>query len=323
MKRFAGAVITAVLAGTLAACSTSASSQPQSAQSSLSLQASTPTTAGDCMLGANGVDVQVGIANPAAQCSQWLTNLAGDGLVWNYVSALVPPGQPGTADSETMGQTCDLTDGTQELYVQDAGGMTYGSSICSAEEQNGWTPETSPGPLALLMQHVGQAQAQASAQAAATASVQAAQQQAQANLSSDDQTLNGDTNSLSADITKYRADLKTAQGDYAQVSTEPLCSGGSPDQNTYDDAQNVYDDGQNVYDDEMSVSNDLSSLQSAYSQTQSDVSGAAIAGTQYATDMTNAQALIQPAQAIGTANASGTIQNEASAIQSKVDSAAC
>jgi hypothetical protein len=33
-----------------------------------------------------------------------------------------------------MEQACDLTDGEQELYVEDAGGQTYWDDICSGEE---------------------------------------------------------------------------------------------------------------------------------------------------------------------------------------------
>jgi hypothetical protein len=115
-----------------------------------------PTTApsvgnpdpGDCFLGANGADVEVGIGSPTASCDRWIQDLAGSGLAWYPISQMAPPGSGGAADGESMQQACDLTDGTQELYVEDAGGQSYGDSICSQEEQNGWTPESPPGPLA-------------------------------------------------------------------------------------------------------------------------------------------------------------------------------
>jgi hypothetical protein len=43
--------------------------------------------------------------------------------------------QPRTADQQTMAVACDRADGTQELYVVDAGGMDAGNSICSQEKQ--------------------------------------------------------------------------------------------------------------------------------------------------------------------------------------------
>jgi hypothetical protein len=44
------------------------------------------SAAGDCLLDANGADVEVGIASPTQSCGTWITNLAGTGLVWGYIS---------------------------------------------------------------------------------------------------------------------------------------------------------------------------------------------------------------------------------------------
>ena len=35
-----------------------------------------------------------------------------------------------------------------ELFVEDGGEMPYGSGTCTKEEQDGWKPEATPGPLA-------------------------------------------------------------------------------------------------------------------------------------------------------------------------------
>ena len=86
------------------------------------------------------------------------------------------------ADGDTYQEACDLTaNGGEELYVEDAGGMSYGDSICSSEESNGWAPESTPGPLALQAQQDGEQQAAVSASAsAATASAAQASQAATA-----------------------------------------------------------------------------------------------------------------------------------------------
>jgi hypothetical protein len=267
------------------------------------------STAGDCLLGANGADVEVGIANPTTLCGQWVTNLAGMGLTWNFISDLVSPGQPGTADQETMQQVCDLTSGGEELYVEDAGGQTYGNSICSQEEQNGWTPESSPGPLAALEQQAEQQQAQASA----SASSAAAQASASSQASADDQQLDSDVSQLGKDYTSYEGDLATAQSAYKQVESEPLCSGGTSDQTTYDNAQNVYDDAQNIYDDESTLTSDISAVQSEISSLKSDESAAGT--TEYNSDISAAQAAVSKPQTAVSADESSKIQNEATAIQ--------
>jgi hypothetical protein len=273
---------------------------------------------GDCLLGANGADVEAGIANPTVSCSRWIQNLAGIGLVWYPISQMAVPGSPGSADQETMEQACDLTDGTQELYVEDAGGQMYGDSICSQEEQNGWTPEASPGPLAAQAQQEArqQAQQQASASAAARA------QQEQAALSHDDQALDSDVSALDNDLSTWSSDVATASSDYKSLLSEPVCQpDGSSDQNTYDDAQNVYDDGQGVYDDESALSNDISSVQNAMSAVNSDLAqiGGTQGGTTYANDLAAAQAAVSKARAAVRADDSSKIQSEAEAVQAKVN----
>lgn len=235
---------------------------------------------GDCMLGANGADVEVGIADPTVSCSQWIRNLAGDGLVWYPIGAMVLPGSPGTADQETMAQACDLTDGTQELYVEDAGGQIYGNSICSAEEQNGWTPEGSPGPLAVQAEQAAQRQAQAQA-SASSASEQAstdaaAEQQAQNDVT----TLEGF--SLSSDLTKLAGDLTQTSNDLAAEKTAaaagPNADGGdcyNLDSNVdYDAQSNVEYDAQEDfgYDLRENLVPDLSSGRQDIRAVQSDLS---------------------------------------------------
>jgi hypothetical protein len=100
------------------------------------------------MFGIFGADVEVGIAHPTSSCSSWMRNLAGKGLAWYPINQLVKLGSRDSADSDTMAETCDLTDGTQELFVEDGGEMPYGAGTCTREEQDGWRPEATPGPLA-------------------------------------------------------------------------------------------------------------------------------------------------------------------------------
>jgi hypothetical protein len=45
------------------------------------------STAGDCLLGANGADIEVGIGGPSASCSQWP---AGDGRFRNDAADMRP-----------------------------------------------------------------------------------------------------------------------------------------------------------------------------------------------------------------------------------------
>jgi hypothetical protein len=242
------------------------------------------SNSGDCLLGANGADIEVGIASPASSCAQWIQNLAGDGLVWYPLTQMILPGNAGSADQETMQQACDLTDGTQELYVEDAGGQMYGDDICSQEERNGWTPEGSPGPLAsqALQQAQQQAQAQASASAAAAqaqASAAAVAAQAQqvssaeeslssdiSTLESDSGTLNGDS-TLAGDISTMKGDYQTEQSDY-QTEQSDGCPGASGD------ASAVGSDAGSIDTDQSSMQTDIQSLQgsSGIAGIQSDMS---------------------------------------------------
>jgi hypothetical protein len=98
-----------------------------------------------------------------------MQNLAGNGLAWIPINQLVKLRSRDSADSDTMAETCDLTDGTQELFVEDGGEMPYGAGTCTREEQEGWTPEATPGPLASQAQQAEPAAAQASASAASAA----------------------------------------------------------------------------------------------------------------------------------------------------------
>jgi hypothetical protein len=271
------------------------------------------STAGDCLLGANGADVEVGIANPTTSCGQWITNLAGIGLTWDFIGELVTPGQPGTADQETMQQVCDLTNGTEELYVEDAGGQSYGNSICSQEEQNGWTPESSPGPLAAQEQQAEQQQAQASASASAAA----AQASASSQASTDDEELDSDVSQLGKDYSAWQSDVATADSAYQSLLSEPLCQDGSSDSDTYSDAASVYSDGATVYSDESTLSSDISTVQNDISTLQSDESSAGT--TQYNSDISAAQAAVSKAQAAVNAGDSSKIENEADAIENKTD----
>lgn len=262
---------------------------------------------GDCLLGANGADVEVGIANPTDSCSSWISNLAEIGLVWYPIGQMTAPGSEGNADDDTMAQACDLTDGTQELYVEDGGDQNYGDTICSQEERNGWTPENSPGPLAAQAQQAAQQQAQASAsaaaaQASASESAALAQEigQDQQNLQNDISTLKSDSNSLNtntqlaSDVNQMKTDYQTEQNDYQTEQQQGSCSDGS----LGDDAATVSDDSATVDDDLSSLQDDIQSLQ----DTGTTVGGASIGGldVDIATVKSDASALqglnVAPAQ---------------------------
>jgi hypothetical protein len=229
---------------------------------------------GDCLLGANGADVEVGVANPAQPCSAWISGLAGLGLVWYPISQLAVPGSQGSADDDTMQPACDLTADGQELYVEDGGSQQYGDSICSQEERNGWTPESSPGPLASQAQQEAQQQAQASASAALAQEISQDQQ----NLQQDIATLDSDANSLNrntqlaGDVSQMKADYQTERNDYATEQQQGSCSDGSMGT----DAAAVADDSATVDDDLASLQDDIWSLQDA----GTTAGGASIGGLQ-------------------------------------------
>jgi hypothetical protein len=154
-KALAGAGMLAVATGALlSGCSatTPATASTPTASSSASVNANANAVSGNCLFGIFGADVEVGIAHPTISCSSWIKNLAGNGLAWYPINHLVKVGSRDTADSDTMAETCDLTDGKQELFVEDGGEMPYGSGTCTKEEQHGWKPEPTPGPLALQAQ---------------------------------------------------------------------------------------------------------------------------------------------------------------------------
>jgi hypothetical protein len=322
--RYLACPVAVMAALVLAACGSTSFSTADDATPTASLVASgTPSPyaaspgSDDCLFGAGAADIEVGIADPTMSCARWVQALAGSGLNWFPISALTVPGSQ-LSDGDTTSEACDLTDGTQELYIEDSGGMADGNSICSSEEQNGWSPEAQPGPLASLVQHLEQANAQASASASMADAIAGAQQDA----ASDDRQLDSDVSQLGTDLKSWSGDVATAASDYTSLLSEPLCLGGSSDQSTYDDAQNVYDDGQSVYDDESALTNDTSSAQSDLGTLTSELSALSQDGSgtgTYAGDISAAQAAIRRAQAAVKADDSSKIQNEAEAVQYKTD----
>jgi hypothetical protein len=283
------------------------------------------SNSGDCLLGANSADVQVGIADPTSSCAQWIQNLAADGLVWYPLTAMVLPGNAGSADQETMQQACDLTDGTQELYIEDAGGQDYGDSICSQEEQNGWTPEGSPGPLASQAQQQAQQEAQAQASASAAASQAsrdaAAQQQAQNDLS----TLEGF--SLSSDLGKLASDLSQTNNDLAAEKTAAAAGPNADGGDCYNLESNVNYDAQSDveydaqsdfgYDLQQNLVPDISSGRQDISALQSDLSNLQSLGL---STPSGAQAAITTAQN-EISNAISTANSNVSQVNADVDAA--
>ncbi len=133
----AAAAVTAAVTGcgTLLGAPAPAAPGPPAAQAS---------QARACTFGATGADVEVRFTGDATRCATQEQALATFGLSWYPVSALAPAGSAGTADGETMGTACVLTEGGSVLTVEDAGGMSYGEQICSSNEQGGWTAAGTP-----------------------------------------------------------------------------------------------------------------------------------------------------------------------------------
>ena len=259
---------------------------PSGGNAAQSTSAAPSAPSSDCLLGANGADVEVGIGNPTQSCAQWITDLAGSGLVWQPIGQMIPPGASGAADSETMGQACDLTDGAQELYIEDAGGMSYGDSICSQEEQNGWTPESSPGPLALLEQQQAQAAAGASASASAAASQAQSVSSAQSSLASDVSALSSDSATLNNDTSLAQA-VSAMKNDYQQEQSD-----WQTEQNTACSTGEVGGDADTVGGDADTVGGDLDSLNAAVNSLQvADISSVQTDLSNVASDLSTLQGL--------------------------------
>jgi hypothetical protein len=330
-----GIVVAAVLA--LTACSTVTGSSPSGVASQEGNGAPRPNAgnldSANCLLSANGADVEVGVADATVACAKWIQNLAGTGLVWNPISQMVAPGSAGTVDDETMQQACDLTDGTQELYVEDSGGQSYGNGICSQEEQNGWTPESSAGPLAAQTQQEAQAQASASAAAAQASTDSAAQQQAQSDLTAlQGLSLSPDLSQLSGDLTHTSSDLAAEK---TAAAAGPNADGGdcyNLDSNVdYDAESNVEYDAQSDfgYDLQVNLVPDISSGRHDISTLQSDLSDLQSTGLPAPS---GAQAAITASQkaiskAISTANADISQENsyvsEAYSVTNSIATGSC
>ena len=279
----------------------SVASSPAAAPSPTDGPYSGNPASGDCLLGANGADIEVGIADPTSSCASWIQSLAGSGLVWYPITTMLAPGSQGE-DGDTMGVSCDLTDGTQELYVEDGGSEIYGDSICSQEEQNGWTPEGSAGPLAAQAQQEEQAAASASAAASQASANAAAEQQAQSDigtleglsLTSDLSTLSGDVQQTGSDLATVKSDAANGQGsDCVNVST------------TGADADTVAADADSLSADLDSLTNDISTDQQDITAVQNDLAALQSDGLQApsaaATAIASAQTAIS--QAVSAANA--------------------
>jgi hypothetical protein len=154
-KALAGAGMIAVTAAALVSgctSSTQATSSTPAVSSSATVTAGADAASRDCLFGVFGADVEVGIAHPTRSCSSWMQSLVGKGLAWYPINQLVKLGSRDVADTDRMGETCDLTDGTQELFVEDGGEMPNGDGTCTREEQAGWRTEATPGPLAAQAQ---------------------------------------------------------------------------------------------------------------------------------------------------------------------------
>jgi hypothetical protein len=315
VRRAAHALNAAGLVVTVAGCAFGASTSFSPSTSSTPSASSSSASSSACVFGATTADVEVEVTG-ASDCSSWVQNLAGTGLNWQPITSLVTPGDPGTADSETMAISCVLDGDSDQLTVEDAGGQTYGTDICSREEQNGWVPD----PTAEASDQASAGQAQASqAAASASASAQASTAGDVARIPQDDATVTADARQLESDLATYATDLKTADSDLAAVLAEPHCSGDSPDQNTYDDAQNVYDDGQAVYDDETSLTDDVTSSAGDLAQLESDLQAdgettdAALTAYKTALSRVDSIAPAQHTESTDIKNTATTIQNNTGA----------
>jgi hypothetical protein len=201
-----------------------------------------------------------------------------------------------------MGVSCDLTDGIQELYIVDGGSESYGDSLCSQDEQNGWTPEGSPGPLAALGQQGQQAAVSASAAASQASADASAEQQAQTDVStleglsltSDLSALSGDVQTTGTGLGTVKSDAASGQGSYCDnVSTAGA------------DADSVAADADSLSADLNSLTNDIGTAQQDITSVQNDLAALQSDGLQApsgaATAIASAQSVIS--QAVSAANA--------------------
>lgn len=132
----------------LSGCSSSpqATSSTPAVNSSATVIASAITDSGDCLLSVVGSDVEVGIARPTSSCSSWMKKLAGSGLAWYPINQLVKLGSRDIADTDTMAETCDLTDGMQELFVEDGGEMPTAPAPAPGKSKTAENPKPRQWP---------------------------------------------------------------------------------------------------------------------------------------------------------------------------------
>jgi hypothetical protein len=305
-------VASALVAVALTGCGPGSSSSPFASTSLASPLASRVSSG--CVLGANTADVEVQVTG-SSNCNSWVQALAGDGLTWQPIGSLVTPGNPGTADGGTMAITCVLDSGPEQLTVEDSGGQMYGNSICSGEEQNGWTPDTTAEASDQASADQVQASQSAAQESAASAAAQASQS---AQVPQDDQLVNSHAATIESDLSQYNADLKTAKAALAKAQGEPSCQGSSPDQGTYDDASDAYSDGSSLYSDEISLTSETNISANDVAQLESDLraSGETTDGAlaRFDKDL-SAVNTIAPAQH----TESTEIENAAEAVETKTD----
>lgn len=302
-----------VLAGmAVAGCGASSSSSQTAADAATPLAAAPASPASSaCVFGANGADVEVQVTGDS-DCNSWIQALAGDGLTWQPISSLMTPGAV-AADGDTMGLTCVLDNGPEQITVEDAGSGIYGNDICNSEEQSAWTPDTSAEASDQASAEQAQA-SQAAAQASASSAAALASQQAQ--VPEDDQAVNSGAATIASDLATYDNDVKAAKAALSTVQGEPSCSDGTSDQTTYDDAQNVYDDGQTIYDDEDALASDVQTAADPVAQLQADLKAS---GETKDSALARVDVDLAEVNSIAPNNhtESSAIQNAAEAVQNK------
>ena len=75
-----------------------------------------------------------------------MQKLAGNDLAWYPINQLVRLGSRDVADTDSMAETCDLTDGAQELFVEDGGEMPYGSAPAPRKSMKAGKPKPRRAP---------------------------------------------------------------------------------------------------------------------------------------------------------------------------------
>ncbi|HEX4034379.1 MAG TPA: hypothetical protein VHX66_08050 [Solirubrobacteraceae bacterium] len=246
-------------------CGSAAGTSSQSASSAATT--TTTTAQAGCTVYMASADVRVTFST-SNLCSQAVKNWSGNGEYWQR-------GDPIPTDS--LSETCALSNGSSTVIVEDSGSAISGTDICgNLVHKDGWTQDQnlpSVGPAEAAQQ---QAEAQSASESQSQSNM-ATEQAAASSVLSDMSQLQSDEGSAATDgapsafandLASGRTDVGTTYSDLQHVLGEQ----GSADAPTIcSDADTVSSDADSVQSDADSVQSDLDSSNEDVSSINSDI----------------------------------------------------